>query len=183
MPDNAPKHARGKPTAREVQRITVGKSQDWRFPKTIYRDVEDRPGTLICPGCHAISLEKRWFLDEAQYQRLRGQDGTTPVMCPGCVQVERGIFEGRVLIGGSCLGEHKAEILALIRNTESGARLTNPLSRVAATKDLGDRLELYTTTQWLAERIGKELRKAHKGQLQIDHLPGEKFSWVWWYRG
>jgi hypothetical protein len=38
------------------------------------------------------------------------------------------------------------------------------------------------TTQWLAERIGKELRKAYKGELEIEHLQGEKFSRVHWHR-
>src|SRR3990172_10796410 len=182
MPDKMPVHGRGKSTPRDIKRITVGSGQDWRFPKTAYREVEDTPGTLICPTCHAISLEKRWFLDEPLYQRLRSDPDVAAVTCPGCERVERGMFEGRVLIGGKWLEEHKEEILNLAKNEEAKARQTNPFSRIGATKDQGQQVELFVTTQWLAERIGKELRKAYKGQLQIDHLPGEKFSWVWWSR-
>lgn len=182
MPSNVPMHGRGKPTPRDILRITVGRSQDWRFPKTADREAEDTPGKLICPTCHAISVEKRWFLDEALYQRLRSEPDVTAVVCAGCARVERGIFEGRVLIGGNWLREHKDEILNLVKNEEEKARQTNPFSRVGVTKEQGEEIELFLTTQWLAERIGKELHKAYKGQLRIDHLPGEKFSWVWWSR-
>ncbi len=181
MPDKKPTQGRHKSTPRALQRVTVGKSQDWRFPPKTLQEREDEPGTLICPSCHAISLEKRWFLDEPQYERLRTQADVKAIACPGCERVERGIFEGRVLIGGEWLGEHKTEILNLVRNQETQARQTNPFSRIGAIKDHDEQIEVFVTTQWLAERIGKELRKAHKGQLQIQHLQ-EKFSSVYWYR-
>lgn len=183
MASDMPAHGREKATAREVLRVTVGQSQDIRLPDNVYRDRKDTPGKLICPNCHAISLQKRWFLDEPMYEQLRTQSDVTAVMCPGCERVERGIYDGHVLACGAYLAEHKQEILNLIGNEEAKARQTNPLSRIGATIDNGECLELHVTTQWLAERIGKELRKAYDGKLEIDHLQGDKFSRVRWSRG
>lgn len=182
MPENMPAQGKGKATSRDVQRETIGRGQDWLFPRTSEHEVADAPGKLICPTCHAISLQKRWFLDEVAYERLRKEPDVKAVQCAGCLRVERGNFDGSVIISGKWLSEHKSEILSLIKNTESRARQTNPFSRVGATHDMGSEVELYVTTQWLAERIGKELHKAYKGELAIDHLAGEKFSRVRWSR-
>lgn len=182
MPDDLPQHGRRRGTPRAMRRVTVGQSQDWRFPKTAYQAVEDRPGTLVCPRCRAISLQKRWFLDDALYDKLRRDPEAQLVRCPGCERVERGIYEGRVVLRGDWIVDHKDEVINLIKNQESEARQTNPFSRIGVIKDQGNQLELYVTTQWLAVRIGKELRKAHKGELQIDHLPQQKFSLVTWHR-
>lgn len=173
---------RTRPTAREVYRSEIGEKVDWLPPERKYEVGKDRPGTLICPRCHAISFEKRWFLDENCYQKLRMTPGVQLVICPGCQRIERQIYDGEVRLCSSLLLQNKPQALAIIQHEEDKARQTNPFSRLAAVVDRGDEIDVLTTTRWLAERIGKAFHKAFKGSLKIQHLPDERFVRVRWKR-
>ncbi|HUX86285.1 MAG TPA: hypothetical protein VMW65_04730 [Chloroflexota bacterium] len=173
---------RTRPTAREVYRAEVGEHVDWLPPEKKYEKGKDRPGVLVCPRCHAISLEKRWFLDENRFQQLCATPGVQFVICPGCQRIERQIYDGEVRLCSLLLLHNKPQALAIIRHEEDKARQTNPFSRLAAVVDRGDEIDILTTTRWLAERIGKSFHKAFKGSLKIQHLPDERFVRVRWKR-
>jgi NMD protein affecting ribosome stability and mRNA decay len=156
---------------------------DWRYPDRRFdRQVPDEPGILICPACHAVSVEKRWFVDEAKYAELQNRSDVRHTLCPGCWRIARRIYEGDVLLRSPLLVEHKADVLNLIYNEEERARADNPLSRLAYIDDRGDEISILTTTEFLAERIGKAFQKAYDGELSIQHLPRERFCRVRWIR-
>ncbi|MHB1415299.1 MAG: BCAM0308 family protein [Chloroflexota bacterium] len=173
---------RAKPTWREDARESLGRSEDWRFPEKRFEKGEDKPGLLLCPRCHAISEIKRWYYDEDRYQELKNKQEAQFAVCPGCERIERQIYEGDVVLRGPFLAQHKEEALHLIYHAEDQARQKNPISRLASVEDNGDEVKVITTTRWLAERIGKEFRKAFNGDLEIQRLPREKFSRVRWER-
>jgi NMD protein affecting ribosome stability and mRNA decay len=171
-----------RPTARDVYRSEVGEKVDWLFPERTYEKGKDRPGVLVCPRCHAISLKKRWFLDEDRYQQLRSTPGVHLVVCPGCRRIEQQVYDGDVRLRSPLLRSNKPQALAIIRNEEDKARQTNPFSRLASVVDRGDEIDILTTTTWLAEQIGKAFHKSFKGTLEIQRLPEEKFVRVRWER-
>lgn len=177
-----PLPGRVKPTGREVLREQVGRSEDWRFPEGGGRPAPDTPGTLICPRCHAISQEKRWFLDEPLYEALKDSPGTRAVICPGCNAVERGLYDGEVVLRSPLLAANKDVALNLIRNEEARVRRDNPLARLASVEDRGEEIRVLTITPFLAHRIGKEFEKAYHGELEIQNLPDERFTRVRWTR-
>jgi len=170
------------PTARDVYREVIGRKVQWLIPQRKYQKGKDRPGVLVCPQCHAISTQKRWFLDEACYERLRNAPGVRLVTCPGCQRVERQIYEGDVRLQSPILLKNKVQALAIIHHEEDKARQTNPISRLASVEDRGDEIVVLTTTRWLGERIGKAFHKAFKGTLDLQHMPYEKFVRVRWRR-
>ncbi len=183
--EHVPVPGRVKPTEREVLREQVGRSEDWLFPKTKdthANPVPDVPGALICPRCHAISLEKRWFLDEPQYEVLKRSPTTRAVICPGCEAVEREMYDGEVVLRSPLLTANKEAALHLIRNEEARVRQDNPLARLASVQDRGDEIYVLTITPFLAQRIGKEFEKAYGGELEIQNLPQERFTRVRWTR-
>ena len=177
-------HLPGKtrPTAREVFRAQIGRKVDWLTPRRSAEAGLDQPGVVVCPRCHAISLQKRWFLDECRYQRLKDQPATQLIVCPGCRQIERQIYSGEVLLTSPMLAAHKVEALGLIRNEEDRARQVDPLSRLADVEDRGNQIAVLTTTVALAERLGKAFHRAFKGTLSLQFLPGEQFVRVRWTR-
>jgi hypothetical protein len=140
------------------------------------------PGTIVCPRCHAISLQKRWFLDEGRYQLLRDRPTTRLVVCPGCRRIERHEYQGEVTLESPLLARNKVQALHLIYHEEAKARQDNPISRLAAVQDHGDRIEVSTTTRFLAEQIGRAFHKSFKGSLAVQRLPEEEFVRVRWCR-
>jgi hypothetical protein len=138
--------------------------------------------TLVCPACHAILKADSWFVDELLYQQLDGQPGVRPALCPGCLKVARGVYEGEVTLRSRLLVSTKSAALELIGNEEERARCSNPLSRLTAVEDLGDEIKVLTTTPLLAERIGKVFRRVYDGDLEIERQPWGHGCRVCWHR-
>ncbi|MBX6772997.1 MAG: hypothetical protein IRY83_14810 [Chloroflexi bacterium] len=182
MLQGAPVPGRVRPTARDIYRAQIGEKVDWIFPPHKYEKGLDRPGTLVCSRCHAISVQKRWFLDEHRYAELQTRPGVQFVVCPGCLRIERQIYDGEVRLRSPLLRMRRTQALGMIRNAEDQARQTNPFSRLASVVATGEEIYILTTTRWLAERIGKIFHKAFKGDLEIHRLPGERFVRVRWSR-
>lgn len=182
MPEGIPIPGKTKPTERQVRRADVGKSEDWRFPEKRYEKGKDHPGIIICPRCHAISEQKRWYLDEERYKELEHMPGVEKVLCGGCKRVRDRVYEGEVTLKSPLLVFEKDEALNLIHNTEDEARRENPLSQVASIEVRDGEIYVLTTTEFLAARIGKEFHKAYGGDLNIDNPPYEKFVRVRWAR-
>jgi len=120
------------------------------------------PDVGICPGCHAISRKKRWYLDEAEYVSLM-RTGAVLRRCPACRKIADGFASGVVTLRGKFLQTHRDEILSIVRNEERRARETNPLERIMEIRDGGESVEILTTDEKLAQRIGREIRKAYHG--------------------
>lgn len=182
MPDSMPIPGKVEPTRRKYDRTNVGATEDWRPPKKRFQTGEDRPGTLICPRCHAISNIKRWYFDEQRYQQLKGQPNVGVITCPGCERLDRQIYEGEVHLRSPLLASNKEQALRIIEHQEREAMEENPISRLANVQDQGEEIVVITTTRFLAERIGREFKKAFHGHLRVDRLPREKFARVYWER-
>lgn len=139
-------------------------------------------GPAVCVRCHAIRHHKHWHLDEQTATALLAQGDTEQVVCPGCVKVERQEYDGQVVLSGAFVHAHQDEIMGLIRNTESSMREHNPIARIASVTMADDRVEVLTISPFLAERIGKEVRKAYDGMLEIKHPERQEFIRVTWMR-
>lgn len=139
-------------------------------------------GPAVCVRCHAIRHHKHWHLDEKTATALIAQGDVEQMVCPGCVKVEREEYDGMVVLKGAFVQAHQDELVGLIRNTESHIREHNPIARVAMVKMADDRMEVLTISPFLAERIGKEVRKAYDGMLEIQHPERKEFIRVTWIR-
>lgn len=137
---------------------------------------------VICLGCHAISVGKRWQLDEAAYARHRRWKTATEAYCPACEKIRDGYPSGQVTLQGPYLAEHREEILRLIANEEKRARGLNPLHRIMSIAEEQGTIEITTTDEKLAQRIGRELRKACGGTVSYRWSHNDKVLRVRWER-
>lgn len=146
--------------------------------------LEDRlaVGHGICTRCHAIWDRKHWHLNEEEYKSLRQDKSVSQVVCPACVKIERQEFDGQVTLKSPLIPKNEEAIIGLIYNTEAHIREHNPLARIASLTVRGDTIEVLTITPFLAERIGKELRKAYQGTVEFKHPLRQNFVRVSWYR-
>jgi hypothetical protein len=142
----------------------------------------DVPSPAICTQCHAIWDNKHWHLNEAQYTQLRQDPSYQKIVCPACEKIEREEIDGQVILKSPLIPKNQEAIVGLIYNTESHIREHNPLARIASLTVRGDTIEVLTITPFLAERIGKELRKAYHGYLELKPTNRQNFVRVMWYR-
>ena len=74
----------------------------------------------------------------------------------------------------------RGEILRLLRNEEAQAREKNPLERIMRLAAAGDDWMVETTTEKLAQRLGRSLRKARGGKVSYTWSHNNKFLRVVW---
>jgi NMD protein affecting ribosome stability and mRNA decay len=135
----------------------------------------------VCPDCHAISRKKRWYLDEAEYASL-ARTGTVLRRCPACRKIADGFPSGVVMLQGKFLQTHRDEILTIARNEERRARETNPLERIMGIREWDESVEILTTDEKLAQRIGREIRKAYHGTVSYKWSEDANLVRVNWSR-
>ena len=141
------------------------------------------PSVGVCPKCHAIRRNKRWHLDEKEYTALARKSGAAVLeRCPACRKIADGFPSGVVLLRGGYLREHRDEILKLVRNEEKRAMGINPLERIISVTEENGKMEIATTDEKLAQRIGRELRKACRGTLEYKWSEDSKLLRVNWVR-
>jgi NMD protein affecting ribosome stability and mRNA decay len=129
--------------------------------------VEAQSGHLsepaVCEHCGAIFIRRAWRRDRrlslALFERARW---TT---CPGCSQARTQTGFGRVLVRGAFAQAHEDVIRRRIANVAARARHTQPERQLASVERSGDALEIITTSQKLAHRIVRELKKLFRGRV------------------
>lgn len=136
-----------------------------------------------CPKCHAIRRYKRWHMNEKEYAALTLKSGAVILeRCPACRKIADGFPSGVVLLRGAYLSLHRDEILKLVRNEEKRAAGTNPMERIISITEENGKMEIATTDEKLAQRIGRELRKACRGTVEYKWSEDSKLLRVNWVR-
>ncbi len=139
----------------------------------------------ICPKCRAIYRNKRWVIDEKEFAartRKGAGEAIAWTRCPACRKIEDRFPAGVVTLSGGYLRDHRDDILNLIRNEEKRAMGFNPLERIIRMEDKGETLEIATTNEKLAQRIGREVRKACRGTVEYKRSEDSKLLRVNWAR-
>ena len=147
-----------------------------------HREPKAAEEPVVCSKCGAVFQNRRWTAGEKINDDTRLHNAKLGI-CPACHQVASGVAGGFVHIDGSFLKGHQAEVLNLLRNEEQRAIEDNPLSRIIKwdKNDEGE-LQLKTTNEHLAQRIGHALEKAFDGEVRYDFSHENKVARVTWHR-
>ncbi len=162
-----------------ASRKNVDRETDPYIPRKSASDVG------ICPKCRAIYRNKRWVIDGKEFTALTRKGAGTGIAwrrCPACRKIADGFPAGMVTLSGGYLRDHREDILNLIRNEEKRAMGINPLERIIRMEDKGEGLEIATTDEKLAQRIGREVRKACRGTVEYKWSEDSKLLRVNWAR-
>lgn len=148
-------------------------------------------GLLECPDCSAIYHRKRWVFpslvtvrksQKAKEPKRAGKAVMVPqpYLCPACRKIRDGYAEGFIAINWPNWVAHKADVLNLIHNEEKRACKVNPLERVMAIRERPGGVDIETTTEHLAQRLGNHLNRAFRGQIQYKWSHKDKLGRVEW---
>lgn len=139
----------------------------------------------VCASCGAVYANRRWTVADAK----RGNGEPTHwrpariTTCPACVQMQGGAPSGYVYLEGAFLVAHRDDIESLLWNEAGRAAEDNPLARIMLWKENGEgKLTLSTTTEHLAQRLGRALEKAYDGKVEYDFSHENKLARVSWKR-
>ena len=167
---------------KDIQYIKGDKLKHFVKVNDPYLPKGSRHGVSICKGCHAIYKEKKWFIDEELYKTNIKKKTARIVTCPACLKIEDNFPSGVVTLGGGFLKNHEDEILNLVRNEGERSLRDNPLERIMSINKIKGRIEIQTTNEKLAQKIGKAVYKAYSGELEYKWSEDDKFVRVNWNR-
>ena len=146
-----------------------------------YLNKEEYPDPAVCKRCRALYHGKKWIHPDLAGAVLPAAE-KKEVLCPACLKIKENYPEGFLTLEGAFLNEHKEEVLNLIRNKEDIAARINPLERIIEIKERPAAIEITTTTEKLAQRIGQILKKAFQGDVAYKWSGDTKLARVTWVR-
>jgi NMD protein affecting ribosome stability and mRNA decay len=152
-----------------------------RYPKQDPYEMFKAPkGPAMCRKCLAIYADKRWHCDEVQAAKLAASPRTQKLVCPACQKIKDDYPEGTVTLKWSQMQDHEAEIRGLIANVEKRAVSVNPLDRVMKIVKRRKDLEVQTTNDRLAQRLGRALVRSYKGKAEYKWAHRDMMVRVTW---
>ncbi|MEW6686167.1 MAG: BCAM0308 family protein [Candidatus Edwardsbacteria bacterium] len=151
-------------------------SDDPYLPRGGYKE------PTVCPTCKAIYYNKKWALEEQLSFSLKKLGEFHYQKCPACRKIEDRYPMGILHLSGKFLNEHKDELINLIRSEERRGREKNPLERVIKIEEMKYGLNVETTTESLALRLGRVLSRAYKGKIKYRFSQEEKLIRINWQR-
>ncbi|MBI3596473.1 MAG: hypothetical protein HY203_04890 [Nitrospirae bacterium] len=134
----------------------------------------------VCPTCGAVYHHKRWSM-ESLPALVKGRTVRSAI-CPACQKGHDSFPGGIITLSGEFLVPNKEQILHLVRNEEARAKRINPLDRIISIKDNLKSVEIQTTSDRFAQRIGMEIQRAYKGDVTYNWSRDDKFIRVKWHR-
>ena len=136
-----------------------------------------------CPRCGAVYDGHRWIPEpDAELKRALAKKAHEQQLCPGDLRLSKRQVEGIVTLKGAFMKSHRDEIANLVNRVAREGRRRNVSARIfEIVEDDGD-IVIETTDEHLAERMGKEVEKAFKGNLEIKWQEKDTFARVVWQR-
>jgi NMD protein affecting ribosome stability and mRNA decay len=136
-----------------------------------------------CTQCHALYQGKRWFFDEKLFERLTGTDKVREVVCPTCRKINEHYAEGFLTLSGEFFAQHRGEIVKLLESEASRVGARSVMDRIIRMEREGeDKLVVETTTDKLAQHLGRAVHRAYKGDLNFHWGEVDRFVRVYWSR-
>lgn len=104
------------------------------------------------------------------------------VLCPACLRMHDHNPAGVVTLSGDYLRQKIDDIMNDIKHIEARFRRKNPLGRIMEIDSEEGRLIISTTEDRLAQKVGREIYKAHKGELHYQWVHDQDLVRVSWSR-
>jgi hypothetical protein len=139
----------------------------------------------VCGKCGSVYADRRWTAAETERKNSQHEHWRPAriTVCPACKQKQSGVPGGFVYLDGAYFAEHRAEVERLLRNEAGRAAEDNPLAQIMDWESGADgKLTVTTTTEHLAQRLGRALEKAFSGEVRYDFSHENKLARVTWER-
>lgn len=140
-----------------------------------YKAREKLPEPTVCPDCGAVFHNGRW-------QWAPRPESAHQERCPACHRIHDKFPAGHVHLTGDFLGQHREDLLHLVKKQGELEGAEHPLERIMGIEDEDGGVYVTTTSIHLARRIGEALHHAYHGDLDFHYNDEEKLLRVHWRR-
>ena len=171
---------RGVKKARKARRDIDHRGARTDKSPLVARKTPGAAAAAICMRCGAVFERSTWRRGRTPEPVRRSRVQRTT--CPACVQVARGQAFGRVVLRGSYVRAHEDGIRRRIENVAKRAAFTQPERQIVSVAWERAALEVLTTSQKLAHRIGRELSKTFGGHAAYRWADRDGSLLVTWER-
>jgi len=150
-------------------------------PRRVEKDKEFEKGTeetILCSKCKAIYYGKCWHKNARLFEK--NIKCTKKILCPACKWTKTNLAEGIIVLTLKDNLKEK-EILNLVRNVETKAKLRDPEDRIMKINKEENKITILTTENQLALSIAKQIKRAFKGDLKIKWSHNEdvvRLEWI-----
>lgn len=141
-----------------------------------YRESEKLPEPSHCPSCDATYVKGRWTWQKAPADAAAHT-------CPACRRIHDHFPAGYLTLKGRFAPEQRERLLALVRAREARAKAEHPLQRIISIDDVAGGIRVTTTDGHLARGIGRAVRDAFRGSLEIKFAPDDHLVRAIWRAG
>jgi hypothetical protein len=149
----------------------VDVEKDMYLPKLSPKEI------IKCAGCGSFYHRRHWSL--ARPAGFEEPVHTHPVFCPACLKIRHHFPGGELELRGFG-AEDRGEIARILRNEEMRAREKNPLERIMRLYETSAGWKVDTTTEKLAQRLGRSIKSARGGKVAFKWGHNNKFVRVVW---
>ena len=132
---------------------------------------------IQCTGCGAFYHRRHWMLMAPA--GFSSPIHLHPIYCPACRKIKERRASGEIHLLGIDDAD-RGEVLRILRNEEGKAREKNPLERIMRVQQAGNGWKVETTTERLAQRLGRSVCKARGGKIAYKWSHNNKFVRVVW---
>lgn len=147
---------------------TIGYNQGDADDSDRLHRIHKQAKVRMCPECQALSREKRWYFDKDETKKLlKTPELLDNTLCPGCAGIRSKLIGGFMELKGEWDETQKQDLLNLIRRVADSSQKRNPSHRLIKLEDRQDMVYVETTTNRLAENMGREIHKAFHGELTM----------------
>lgn len=153
------------------KRLDTDTDRNAFLPKGAPREV------IRCSGCGAFYHRRHWTLTAPA--GFTNPVHSHPAYCPACVKIRERSASGEFHLVNVAPAE-RGEMLRILRNEEARAREKNPLERIMSVRATGADWKVDTTTEKLAQRLGRAIAKARGGKVAYKWSHNNKFVRVEW---
>jgi len=136
----------------------------------------------VCRKCGASYRNRHWTMEPEEVREGVSEPVAGTVICPACQRMADDNPAGIVTLQGDYLLEHEDEILNILKHTEARSRQKNPLARIMEIRQDADVITIATTEDKLAQKLGREVYKAHRGELHYQWSHENRLVRVAWNR-
>jgi len=156
-----------------------------KLPREKFEEQEfgkGKKGYTLCTGCGAVYYEKSWHHKEKYADKMEEiEKEAKKSICPACAREKDNLCEGFVTLK-NVPEDKKEELLNLIKNAGERAIRNDILSRVTKIEERDGNIEICTTENQLAVSLGKQIKSAFEGELDINFsAQGGPARVVWAY--
>lgn len=161
--------------------LRIGKKKSINSESDPYLNKLGPNEMAVCKKCSSVYHNKRWYHPDDVPAKLEEKQ-RTEILCAACRKIKDNFAEGYVTLHGDFVKEHREEIMNLVKNKEVQASHMNPLERIIGITDKNGGIEITTTTEKLAQMIGRLLNKSYNGEVEYKWSSDVKLARVVWVR-